>query len=199
MEYFRSNKNNSKIYEKINYIKMLIVIVVSFLLFTLFLYYIGKQQNLDRAVITSLIIALLLGIGSIIGDILENRSRVFVIKKDELGYLEIHTEKVGGAFLRDKEYDEALDKFGIEEIYNNSYKYEGIDKGIINDIISIKKKYNRIVVRANVVEKQWRTSSFFTISKLYVVEKEKKKKLIIPNDYDNYNKLFKKMKTKEKI
>lgn len=199
MEIFRSDKSNSKIYEKINYIKMLIVIVLSFLLFTLFLYYIGKQQNLDRAVITSFVISLLLGIGSVIGDILENRSRVFCIDKDEIGYLELHTDQVGGAFLRDKEYEDTLEKNGILEIYKNIQKYEGIDKGIIKNVISIKKKYNRMVVKAIVLEKQWKTSSFFTISKLYVVEKEKSKKIIIPNDYDNYNKLYKKLKTKEKV
>ena len=46
-----------------------------------------------------------------------------------------------------------------------------------------------MVVKAKVIEKEWKSASFYTISKLYVVEKEKTKKLIIPNDVDNYEKL----------
>ena len=45
--------------------------------------------------------------GSIIGDLIEHRSRIFIMNKDELGYIEIHTEKMG-SFLRDEDYNETV-------------------------------------------------------------------------------------------
>ena len=191
MEYSRSNKSNEKLFNKINYSKMLLVFFISFIALSLALYYIGDKQNLDSSVVTSLIVALLLSLASILGDLFDNRDRVFVFNKKEFGYIEIHKEKNGGAFLKELEYDKAIDKYGIEDMYDNNELYEGIDKGIINDVISVKKKYNKIVVVANVSEKQWKATGVFTISKLYIVNKEYEKKMIIPNDYDNYEKIYK--------
>ena len=110
MEIFRSHKKNVKIYNKINYIKLLLVFSISFLLFSLFFYYIGREQNLDRSVLTSFAIAILLCVGSIIGDLIDNRSRIFLLNKDKLGYIEIHKDSLGGEYLRENEYFEVVDK-----------------------------------------------------------------------------------------
>ena len=191
MDYCRSNKSNEKIYNKINYSKMLLIFFVSFILFSFIFYYLGNKQNLDNSVITSLIIALLLSLASFLGDLFDNRDRIFVFDKKDLGYIEIHKEQNGGPFIKNLEYDKAIDKYGVKDIYKNSNLYEGIDKGIIRNVISLTKKNNRIIVKANVLEKQWKSSGFLTISKLRIVEKEYEKKMIIPNDYDNYEKIYK--------
>ncbi len=191
MEYSKSKKSNSKILNKINYAKTLLIFFVSFILFGLVLYYIGNNQDLNNSIGTSLVIALLLSFGSILGDIYDNRDRIIVFDKKDLGYIEIHKEKNGGAFLKELEYDRAVNKYGVEDIYINNDLYDGIDKGIIKEVLSLKKEYNRIVVKANVIEKQWNSSGFLTISKLHIVEKEYVKKIIIPNDYDNYEKIYK--------
>ncbi len=191
MEYSKSKKSNSKILNKINYAKTLLIFFVSFILFGLVLYYIGNNQDLNNSIGTSLVIALLLSFGSILGDIYDNRDRIIVFDKKDLGYIEIHKEKNGGAFLKELEYDRAVKKYGVEDIYINNDLYDGIDKGIIKEVLSLKKEYNRIVVKANVIEKQWNSSGFLTISKLHIVEKEYVKKIIIPNDYDNYEKIYK--------
>jgi hypothetical protein len=191
MEYSKSKKSNSKILNKINYAKTLLIFFVSFILFGLVLYYVGNNQDLNNSIGTSLVIALLLSFGSILGDIYDNRDRIIVFDKKDLGYIEIHKEKNGGAFLKELEYDRAVNKYGVEDIYINNDLYDGIDKGIIKEVLSLKKEYNRIVVKANVIEKQWNSSGFLTISKLHIVEKEYVKKIIIPNDYDNYEKIYK--------
>lgn len=201
MEIFRSNKKNVKIYNKINYIKLLLVFSISFLLFSLFFYYIGREQNLDRSVLTSFAIALLLCVGSIIGDLIDNRSRIFLLNKDKLGYIEIHKDNLGGEYLRENEYFEVVDKYGIDDIFDDITKYEGIDKGIIKEVISLKKKYNRLVVKVKTEAKEWKSSSAWFISKVYLVDKERTRKMIIPNDYNDYVKLYKlldKMNKKEK-
>ena len=193
MEFYKSNRKNKKIYQKINYTKLLLVIIISFTILTISFYFIGEKRDINNSLRVSSIISLLLGACSIMGDLIDNRNRIFVVDKDTIGYIEIHTEKVSGPYLSDEEYFEIVNKKGIEEVFKNSHLYEGIDKGIITSIISVKRKYNRMVVKAKVVEKEWKSASIYTISKLYVVEKEKTRKIIIPNDFDNYEKLYIKM------
>lgn len=190
MECFKSNTKNTKWLSKINYFKLLVILTFSFLIFTLFFYYIGSSNDLNRALLTGLAVSLLLSIGSIIGDLIEHRSRIFIMNKDELGYIEIHTEKMG-SFLRDEDYNETVKINSIEDIFKDNSQYEGIDRGIIKSVKSLKKKNNRMIVKANVVSKEWKAAGFFTISKLYLVEKEYCKKIIIPRDYDGYEKLYK--------
>ena len=190
MECFKSNRKNTKWYSKINYFKLLVVLTTSFLLFTLFFYYIGGSNDLDRAILTSIFISFLISIGSIIGDLIEHRSRIFIFSKDELGYIEIHTEKMG-SFLRDEDYNETVKINSIEDIFKDNSQYEGIDRGIIKNVKSLKKKNNRMIVKANVVSKEWKAAGFFTVSKLYLVEKKYCKKIIIPSDYDGYEKIYK--------
>ena len=199
MECLKCNKKNKKIYEKINYTKLLIVVIVCIIFFTISFYYIGEKRDINNSLRVASIISILLGASSIIGDIIDNRDRMFIIDNDNIGYIEIHKEKVSGPYLKDEEYFKIINKKGIEEVFKNNHLYEGIDKGTITSIISIKKKYNRMVVKANVIEKMWKSSSSYTISKLYVVEKERKKKIIIPNDLDNYEELYKKITIKNKM
>lgn len=193
MEIYKSNRKNSKIYKKIDYLKLLIIIVVSFTLFTLFFYYIGRQQKLGDSILTSILVTLLISLGSIISDILENRVKVFLSDRKELGYIEIHNENFGGPFVSDREYQEVLKKYDIEEIYKDNSQYEGIDKGVIKKVLKIKKRFNKTVVKAEVDLKEWKSSSFISIVNLFIKEKTCIKKIIIPNDYDNYEKLYKKL------
>lgn len=190
MKFLKSNSKNQKFYNKINYIKLLIVFIVSLIAFFLFFYYIGQSKNLDNAIFVSIAIATLLSIGSIISDLSENRDRIFVINKKELGYIEIHKDRAG-RFLKYNEYYDALDKYDNEEIYKENHLYEGIDKGVIKSVKSIKKKSNRMVVKANVESKEWKAAGKIMINKLYIVEKEYTKKFIITNDYDEYESLYK--------
>ena len=193
MEIYKSNRKNSTIYKKIDYLKLLIIIVVSFTLFSLFFYYIGRQQKLGDSILTSILVTLLISLGSIISDILENRVKVFLSDRKELGYIEIHNENFGGPFVSDREYQEVLKKYDIEEIYKDNSQYEGIDKGVIKKVLKIKKRFNKTVVKAEVDLKEWKSSSFISIVNLFIKEKTCIKKIIIPNDYDNYEKLYKKL------
>lgn len=190
MEVLQCNKNNTKWYSKINYLKLLLLFVISFLLFSIVLYYIGGEKDLNNAISVSFIISILLSIGSIIGDFVENRSRIFVIDKDEVGYIDIHKEK-SGSFLRDIDFKEVIKEYDILDIYKNVHKYEGIDKVVIKKVLSINRKNNRMIVKVETISKEWKSTGFFTISKLFLVDKESTKKLIIPDDYDKYEKLYK--------
>lgn len=190
MEVFKCNKNNVKWYKKINWAKILLIFVISFFVFYFFFYYISSGNDLNKIVFTSIVISLLISLYYVLSDLIENRDRIFFINKRDLGYIEIHKE-LSGKFLSSSEFDKIIRKEDIEEIYLKNYLYEGIDKGIIKSIKYAKKKSNCIVLKANVEEKVWKSTSRFTISKIYLTNRKRIKKIIIPNDYEEYNKLYK--------
>ena len=79
----------------------------------------------------------------------------------------------------------------IKEVYNNIEDYEGIDCGHIKEVLSIRKDNNRLVVIANVNAKEWVPIGKITVKKLELQERNYNKKIIIPNDFDNYDELYK--------
>lgn len=191
MEVFRYNKNNSKWYKKIDWIKILVIFIISFFIFFLFFNAIGNDT--DKALFTSFFVSFLISFNYVLSDLIENRDRVFILDKSTLGYVEIHKE-LSGKFLRTNEFYSILRKEDIDDIFNKNYLFEGIDKGEILSINYIKKKSSCIVVKANVKEKRWKSISKFFISKVYLVEKKYKKKIIIPNDLDEYSKIYRFLK-----
>ena len=58
-------------------------------------------------------------------------------------------------------------------------------------MLSVKKKSNKIVVVALVKSKEWVPMGRITIKKLSLENKNKEKKIVIQNDFDNYDKLYK--------
>ena len=193
MEVFKCNQKKNKWYQKINWPKVLIIFIVSFLIFYLFFYYISNAYEIDRVFLTSLIISILITINYIFNDIIENRDRVFIINKSDIGYIEIHKE-LSGKFLKSSDFNKIISKEDIEEIYLKNHLFEGIDRGIIKSINYLKKKNNCIVIKAKTDEKIWKSVSRFTISKIYLVNRIKNKKIIIPNDYEENNKIYKYLK-----
>ena len=193
MELFRYNKENVIWYKKIDWIKVLLSFILSFFLFFMFFYYISNQSNIESVFFTSFLIGFLIAFNTYLSDLLENRDRVFILDKKSLGYLEIHKE-ISGKFLKTSDFYNILNKEELEDLYNKNYLYEGIDKGEIKNICFIKKKPNCIIIKAYVKEKRWKSTSKFVISKVYIIEKNYKKKIIIPNDFDEYNKLYRLLK-----
>lgn len=193
MEIFKYNKTNTKWYKKIDWIRLLLGFIISFFIFFMFFYFISNSNNTDEIFFTSLIISFLIVIFFFFDDLIENRDRVFIQDGKTFGYIEIHKE-LSGKFLRTSEFYNILNKEDIEEVFEKNYLFEGIDKGEIESIESIRKKANCIVIKAKVKEKKWKSTSRFFISKVYVVEDLYKKKMIIPNDYDNYNIIYKNLK-----
>ena len=90
MECLKCNKKNKKLYEKINYTKLLLVIIISFVFFTISFYYIGEKRDIGNSIRVASIISILLGASSIMGDIIDNRNRIFILDDDNIGYIEIH-------------------------------------------------------------------------------------------------------------
>jgi len=190
MKIFKYNKSNSKWYKKIDWVKLLFIFSFSFFLSFLFFYSISNQSNTEKSLFTSIIISLLISLNYFLNDLIENRDRVFILDGHCFGYVEIHKELSGGKFLKTNDFYNIINKEEIEDIFFKNYLYEGIDKGEIESVKYLKKKSNCIILKANVKEKRWKSTSRFVVSKIYLIEKKYEKKIIIPNDFGEYNKIY---------
>lgn len=190
MEEFKSNKNNKKWYQKINWKKIIIIFTIVLLICFFAFNYLGRNKDIVSALTRSIIIASLIIIELIVSDLVENRKKIIFLDKKDLFYVEIHDKK-DGKFISDTDFDMMIKNRKIKEVYNNIEDYEGIDCGHIKEVLSIRKDNNRLVVIANVNAKEWVPIGKITVKKLELQERNYNKKIIIPNDFDNYDELYK--------
>lgn len=198
MKICRYENTKSEWYKKIDWLKLIIIFIVVLSLSFAFLYYLSLGQDLENAIITSLFIALLIGIEIFLIDFLENKDRIFLIEDNKISYIEIHNQK-DGKFLSDLEYKKILKNNSPENIIKNLKKFEGIDYGEIVKVNKISNRLNEIIVKVEVSGKVWKPYGKLTISDLKLEEKSCKRKLIISKDYTNFRELektFKKMLNK---
>ncbi len=182
------NKNKTiKWYKKIDFVWLFIttisVLVGTFLIF----YFIGKGSNLSIAIKNSIIISFIIMINIILVNLLENRTTLYIFDK-KIKYLQLH-DAGDGKFLTDEDFNEVVNSSKPLDIYENIDKYEGIDCGEIIKILKIKKRSNKIVLVAEVNSKEWKLKGRFS-SDLVLINKNYRKKFIIPNDYENYDELY---------
>ena len=188
MKEYKCDYKSVKWYKKINYMKMLITLAILFTVFFFFFYLIGK--DIDNALGVTFIISFFIFIGLILNNLLENRETVYIIDSDSIKYVKLHSN-FDGRFLTDYEYKDILENVSASTIFNNINKYEGIDCGEILNILKVHKNVTNITIHAKVKEKVWNSKGFFSYKNISLIEKESKKKLIITNDYDNYDDICK--------
>ena len=192
MKIYKSSKNTIKWYRKINWLRLLILALLSFGLTFLITNLMSSFNELGNTFKLSLVISFLVSLETILNDILENRDRIFFIKGNTISYIEIHSEK-NVKVLSHYDYIKILEDNNIETVHDNIEKFEGIDKGKIIKLINIKRKYNRTIINAKVKVKEWTDEGKLTKLKMVLKDVEKDKKFIIMNDYNDYNELIDKI------
>ena len=192
MKIYKSNRKANKWYEKINWLRLVLLLLSFFAFSFAILSILAQMKDIENALKVSILISLLVGIESVLIDILEHRDRIYFINKNKITYIEIHDDKDGKIYTH-LTYYKMLNGKDLEEVHNNIDKYEGIDKGEIIEVKSIKKKCNRTIVKAKVKAQEWDVVGKFTISKMTLNEVEKEKTFIIMNDYEGYSELIEKI------
>ncbi len=188
MKEYKCEYKSIRWYEKINYMKICLVLIISFSVSFLIFYFLGK--DFDNAIGVSFIISILLSTRFILNDLLENRETIYLIDDNSIKYIEAHDDR-DGRFITSYEYDDVLKNVSPTDIYKNIKEYFGIDCGEITKIIKIHKNVNNIKIYANVKEKVWKGKGFFSFKNVELTEQESKKKLIITNDYERYDDICK--------
>lgn len=189
MKIYRSNKKSNSLFRKINWIKIFIVLAIIFTISFGVLSLLSQFKSLSNCIRTSSIIAVLIGLEFFLIDFYDNRDRIYFVNKNKISYIEIHEDR-DGKLLTNTEYRKYLEDATPKEIYENQEKFEGVDKGEIIEVISIRKRINKTVAKVKVKSKEWDCVGRFTITKMFLNDKEKTKKFIIMNDYEDYNELI---------
>jgi len=189
MKIYRSNKKSNSLFRKINWIKIFIVLAIIFTISFSVLSLLSQFKSLSNCIRTSSIIAVLIGLEFFLIDFYDNRDRIYFVNKNKISYIEIHEDR-DGKLLTNTEYRKYLEDATPKEIYENQEKFEGVDKGEIIEVISIRKRINKTVAKVKVKSKEWDCVGRFTITKMFLNDKEKTKKFIIMNDYEDYNELI---------
>ena len=141
----------------------------------------------------SLVVAILVGIEVALNDLLENRDTIFFVKGNTVSYIEIHGDKNGKVFSY-YDYMKIIEENNETNIFENIEKFEGIDKGKIINATSVKVKSNKTIVKALVKEKEWTDIGKLRRMELVLKDVEKNKKIVIMNDYNDYDELIDKIK-----
>lgn len=193
MKIYEYDKKVLKWYKRIDWIKLVIVTLIAFLVIFLIFNYLGNWKYLTNATKRSFLISGLIALDLILRDLLENRDLKIIVKDREIFYVQIHNRK-DGKFLSDNEYEDILMNTTLDEIIRKNDKYEGIDTGKIISVNNIKNRINRIVVDANVKEKIWKPKGWFFSSKINLIEKEHRRKIDILKSVNNFEELEQKLK-----
>lgn len=190
MKIYKSNYNKVKWYKKINWFKLILCIIILSVSITFILNYLSKGKDFERAIITGLIITSLIGIDIVLSDLFKFKSIILITDKKTIKYVDLQYGK-DGTYIPYYEYEETINKDDPIDIYEHIDRYEGINCGLIKDIIKVKKRFNSLKIIANVKEKYWKPHGTFKINKITLEEKEYKKKIIIKNDFQEYDEICK--------
>ena len=186
MKIFKWSKN-SKWYERISWIKNIIICLIVFLICIFsFGFLIDKGKNLDYAYFVSLTVSLLIFIKHCVSDVIENRINIYVEKKNKLYIIfpQKYTSDYDNCMIS---YDSFIkfmnDEENVYKIVDDISLFQGVSLYEVNDIrkVVVHKKYIMFVSVGNL--SFWKSSR----NQVLLSSKNNLKMLFrIPFDYNNY-------------
>lgn len=190
MKKFRYNKNY-KWYKKINYIKIIVLFIIILVGFFLLFNFFGQSKDMESAFKTSILVSLLITLGVIINDMIENRSAIYVEKNKKVFVVERHIDFSGEVISEKTFNDLTSDDTKVENIMKDQKKYEGVDLFEIKKVNKIKKHSKLMCVYCEIEINEWiGKGGRFVIDHYELVKSMKKAKLVIPCDYNDYDELY---------
>ena len=186
MKIFKWSKN-SKWYERISWIKNIIICLIVFLICIFsFGFLIDNGKNLDYAYFVSLTVSLLIFIKHCVSDVIENRINIYVEKKNKLYIIfpQKYTSDYDNCMIS---YDSFIkftnDEENVYKIVDDISLFQGVSLYEVNDIrkVVVHKKYIMFVSVGNL--SFWKSSR----NQVLLSSKNNLKMLFrIPFDYNNY-------------
>lgn len=187
MKIFKWSKN-SKWYERISWIKNIIICLIVFLICIFsFGFLIDKGKNLDYAYFVSLTVSLLIFIKHCVSDVIENRINIYVEKKNKLYIIfpQKYTSDYDNCMIS---YDSFIkftnDEENVYKIVDDISLFQGVSLYEVNDIrkVVVHKKYIMFVSVGNL--SFWKSSR----NQVLLSSNNNFKMLFrVPFDYNNYD------------
>ena len=181
---------------KVNWIITIIVYMILLIVFFLLFYFLlGKQTELVRPIITSIIVSTLLIISFIYSSILKYENYMIAINKKKK-YLIIEQKETDFFYTdvkikRLKDYNNRQD---IEELISKPEKNIGINVYEIDKCDMIKEKNKSYILKVKGTNNKWAYKESKKTVDYSLTKKEEERKIVIYKDIDNYDELIKDIK-----
>lgn len=187
MKLYRFNNNEVKWYKKVNFLKVILVFILTFAVFFLSFGFLSNFKDIDVNIFRTTIISLLITFGVFTSEIVDHKNVLYIIKNNKLLYLDFYDEKSLNSIFKTNE-NQTEEKV-VEEILKKIKKEEGINYGEVKEVLSLKNTKTKLVLKVKADTNEWKEKGFFVVSKLEPISKIKEKKLIIRKDIDNFDEL----------
>lgn len=187
MKLYRFKNNKVKWYKKINFLKVIIIFILTFAVFFLSFGFLSEFKDLDVNILRTSIISILLALGVLISELVDNKNVLFITKDNKILYLDFYDERSLNYVIKanEKQSEEKI----TEEIIKSIKKEEGINYGEVSEVLSTRNTKTRLIVKVKADTIEWKEKGFFFVSKLDLQSKIKEKKLIIRKDIDDFDEL----------
>jgi hypothetical protein len=196
MKMYRSDQVKIAWYKRIDWLRLIVSILLLFIFFTLGFNWLAKNTDLARAIRTSMLISLIIGVNLVLRDLFSNKNIVLFNNKDSIKYIDLQND-MSGRFISDLDYNDIIEEYNPKEVYEHIDKHVGIVAGEIIKINTLKERVNCLIIKAKVKEKKWKQLGFFFAKDAILKEKEYNKKIIVKKDIEKYDEV-KKMLLKKK-
>ena len=181
------------------YMPIITFIIVNFIAIPFFYFLLGDSSNIVRSVLTSLVMSVLITFDYIYTKVITYEKKTVVIKNKEIYLIVIQKETEFYGTDAKRKID--IDFNNSEEVNNiikNHDKYLGISIYKVDKYDIIKEKKNKLIVRLYGIYTKWKYKEEKRKVSFDLIDKNRKIKLVIDNNYNNYEELIKYMKKKEK-
>lgn len=181
---------------KVNWIITIIVYIILLIVFFLLFYFLlGKQTELVRPIITSIIVSTLLIISFIYSSILKYENYMIAINKKKK-YLIIEQKESDFLYtdVKIKRLKDYNNRHDIEELISKPEKNIGINVYEINKCDMIKEKNKSYIFKVNGINNKWIYKESKKTVEYSLTKKEEERKIVIYKDIDNYDELIKDIK-----
>lgn len=187
MKLYRFKNNKVKWYKKINFLKVIIIFILTFAVFFLSFGFLSEFKDIDVNILRTSIISILIGIGTLTSEIIDHKNVLFITKDNKILYLDFYDEKSLDYIIKanEKQSEEEI----TEKILKNIKKEEGINYGEVLEVLSTRNTKTRLIVKVKANTIEWKEKGFFFVFKLNLQSKIKEKKLIIRKDIDDFDEL----------
>jgi len=181
------------------YMPIITFIIVNLIAIPFFYFLLGDSSNIVRSVLTSLVMSVLITFDYIYTKVITYEKKTVVIKNKEIYLIVIQKETEFYGTDAKRKID--IDFNNSEEVNNiikNHDKYLGISIYKVDKYDIIKEKKNKLIVRLYGIYTKWKYKEEKRKVSFDLIYKNRKIKLVIDNNYNNYEELIKYMKKKEK-
>lgn len=187
MKLYRFKNNKVKWYKKINFLKVIIIFILTFAVFFLSFGFLSEFKDIDVNILRTSIISILVAIGTLTSEIIDHKNVLFITKDNKLLYLDFYDERSLDYIFKanEKQSEEEV----TEKIIKNIKKEEGINYGEVLEVLSTRNTKTRLIVKVKANTIEWKEKGLFFVFKLNLQSKIKEKKLIIRKDIDNFDEL----------